>query len=107
MEEIIPNPDIEITLDEDENSFRHLNNPADGIKPIVKKYLGVPNNAVQAGNKFYFTDGEAKVEATVVTNEIIRIRLAPHGVFLDEFSYAVPELKIGNVECKLSEDTTE
>ncbi len=33
-----------------------------------------------------------KVEVVVVTDEIIRVRLAPHGVFLDEFSYAVPKL---------------
>ena len=44
-------------------------------------------------NKFFFTDGEAKVEILVVTHEIIRVRLAPHGVFLEEFSYAVPKLE--------------
>ncbi|RYE17691.1 MAG: DUF4968 domain-containing protein [Sphingobacteriales bacterium] len=78
---------------EEEEGFRHLNNPADGIKPITKKYLGIPTHASQAGNKFYFTDGDAKVEIVVVNDEIIRVRLAPHGVFLEDFSYAVPELK--------------
>ncbi len=72
--------------------FHHVNNPAAGIKPIVKKYLGIPVGAEQKGNKFFFTDGDAKVEVTVVTDEIIRVRLAPHSVFLDEFSYAVPKL---------------
>ena len=46
---------------------------------------------VQAeGNKFYFSDGDARVEIRVVSDEIIRVRLAPHGVFLEDFSYAVP-----------------
>ncbi|GAB3926162.1 glycoside hydrolase family 31 protein [Mucilaginibacter myungsuensis] len=91
MEENVLNEAIEIPIDDDPNSFRHLNNPADGIKPIVKKYLNPPKAVEQTGNKFYFTDGEAKVEAIVVTNEIIRIRLAPHGVFLEDFSYAIPK----------------
>src|SRR6202008_5047534 len=64
-----------------------------GIKPIVKKYLSKPISAEQKGNKFFFSDGDAKVEVNVVTDEIIRVRLAPHGVFLDEFSYAVPKLE--------------
>jgi alpha-glucosidase len=64
MEENIPDPNIEVPVIEEEvEGFRHLNNPADGIKPIVKKYLGIPNRVEQVGNKFYFTDGEAKVEA--------------------------------------------
>jgi len=80
-------------LVEEEDEFHHINNPATGLKPIVKKYLGAPTGAVQKGNKFFFTDGDAKVEVTVVTDEIIRVRLAPHSVFLDEFSYAVPKLE--------------
>lgn len=75
----------------EEEEFHHINNPAAGIKPIVKKYLGMPIAAEQKRNKFFFTDGDAKVEITVVTDEIIRVRLAPHSVFLDEFSYAVPK----------------
>ena len=80
-------------LVEDVEEFHHVNNPAAGIKPIVKKYLGAPIGATQKGNKFFFTDGDARVEVTVVTDEIIRVRLAPHSVFLDEFSYAVPKLE--------------
>ena len=53
----------------------------------------MPIGAEQKGNKFYFTDGDARVEVTVVTDEIIRVRLAPHSVFLDDFSYAVPKLE--------------
>src|SRR5437588_1106064 len=94
MEENILNQELlSANVIEEEEEFHHLNNPADGIKPIIKKYLGVPNHADQHGNKFYFTDGDAKVEIIVITDEIIRVRLAPHGVFLDEFSYAVPKLE--------------
>jgi alpha-glucosidase len=76
----------------DEDGFHHVNNPVTGLKPIVKKYLGTPIGAEQKGNKFFFSDGDARVEVTVVTDEIIRVRLAPHSVFLEEFSYAVPKL---------------
>ena len=90
----ILNPELlPAKLVEDTEEFHHVNNPAAGIKPIVKKYLGMPIAAEQKGNKFYFSDGDAKVEVTVVTDEIIRVRLAPHSVFLDEFSYAVPKLE--------------
>src|ERR1700749_60111 len=108
MEENILNPELVTNkLIEEEEEFHHLNNPADGIKPIIKKYLGVPNHADQLGNKFYFTDGDAKVEIVVVTDQIIRVRLAPHGVFLDEFSYAVPKLEQKAIAFNLFEDETE
>src|ERR1700712_5647063 len=93
MEENTTDPKLDKDiLAEDDETFQHVNNPIIGIKPIQKKYLGIPNHADQIGNKFFFTDGEAKVEIVVVTDEIIRVRLAPHGVFLEEFSYAVPKL---------------
>lgn len=114
MKSNTPNPE-EITskiieaesLLEGEEEFHHLNNPADGIKPIIKKYLGVPNHADQWGNKFFFTDGDAKVEVVVVTDEIIRVRLSPHGVFLEEFSYAVPKLGYKAASSFLYEDLNE
>jgi alpha-glucosidase len=95
MEENIPNQELLANrlIEDEEEEFHHLNNPADGIKPIIKKYLGIPNHTDKQHNKFFFTDGDAKVEVTVVTDEIIRVRLAPHGVFLEEFSYAVPKLE--------------
>ena len=93
MEENILNTELLINkLLEEEEEFHHVNNPAADIKPVIKKYLGIPTHAEQSGNKFYFTDGDAKVELVVVTDEIIRVSLAPHGVFLEEFSYAVPKL---------------
>lgn len=108
MEDNILNTDLLINrLVEEEEEFHHVNNPAADIKPVIKKYLGVPNKAEQSANKFYFSDGDAKVEVTVVTDEIIRVRLAPHGVFLDEFSYAVPKLEHKAAEFKLLENEYE
>ncbi len=108
MEENIPNQnEAAEELYIEEEGFRHLNNPADGIKPIAKKYLGVPTHVSRTGNKFYFTDGDAKVEIIVVTEEIIRVRLAPHGVFLEDFSYAVPELKFKNIAISATETDAE
>jgi alpha-glucosidase len=107
MEENILNPDLLINkLLEEEEEFHHVNNPAADIKPVMKKYLGIPTHVEQSGNKFYFTDGDAKVEITVVNKEIIRVRLAPHGVFLDEFSYAVPKLANKDVDFTLTESET-
>ncbi len=108
MEENILNTDLLINrLVEEDEPFHHVNNPAADIKPVIKKYLGIPNNAEKTGNKIYFSDGDAKVEVTVVTDEIIRIRLAPHGVFLEEFSYAVPKLEHQAPEFELLETETE
>jgi alpha-glucosidase len=73
-----------------EDTIQHLNNPVNILKPIVKRYLSAVTKYEKEGNKFYFSDGEARVEIRVVSDEIIRVRLAPHGVFLDDFSYAVP-----------------
>jgi alpha-glucosidase len=109
MEENILNSDLLINklLEEEEEEFHHVNNPAADIKPVMKKYLGIPTHVEQSGNRFYFGDGDAKVEITVVNDEIIRVKLAPHGVFLDEFSYAVPKLPSKPVEHTFTESETE
>lgn len=73
-----------------EEEFQHFNNPVLGPPPIVKKYLTQVTSYVQKENSFFFYDGIAAVEVKVVSDEIIRIRLAPRGSFLDDFSYAVP-----------------
>ncbi|WP_432709017.1 glycoside hydrolase family 31 protein [Pedobacter sp.] len=73
-----------------EDTIQHLNNPVNILKPIVKRYLSAVTKVNKEGNKFYFSDGEARVEIRVVSDEIFRVRLAPNGVFLDDFSYAVP-----------------
>lgn len=66
-----------------EETIQHLNNPVLDLKPIVKKYLTQIQKVQVEGNRFYFSDGEARVEVRVVSDEIIRVRLAPHGVFLE------------------------
>ena len=76
----------------EEETIQHLNNPVTDLKPIVKQYLTGVKGVKKEGNKFYFSDGNARVEVRVVSDEIIRVRLAPHGVFLDDFSYGVPNV---------------
>src|SRR6476646_10416430 len=76
----------------EEETIQHVNNPIVGIKPIEKVFLGAVKEVRQENNKYIFSDGSASVEIRVVSDEIIRVRLAPHSVFLDEFSYAVPQL---------------
>lgn len=73
-----------------QEAVQHLNNPVTVLKPIVKRYLSAVSEVKQEGNKFIFSDGNACVEVRVISDEIIRVRLAPHGVFLEDFSYAVP-----------------
>ena len=108
MEENILNPELQANnIIENEEEFHHLNNPAEGIKPIIKKYLGLLTYARQADNKFYFSDGDATVEVVVMTDEIIRVRLAPHSVFLDEFSYAVPKFEQKALVVVIVENETE
>ncbi len=80
----------EFSIEQLEEGVQHVNNPVIGLKPIEKKYLSAVTGYTQNNHLFYFTDGESKVEVRVISDEIIRIRLAPHGVFLEEFSYAVP-----------------
>lgn len=73
-----------------ESGIQHVNNPVLDLPQIVKKYLQKITGYVQKGNSYVFTDGSAAVEVKVVSDEIIRVRLAPHSQFLDDFSYAVP-----------------
>jgi len=92
----------------EEEVVQHLNNPVVGLKPIVKKYLGAVVKVTQDGNKFYFSDADAKVEVVIVSDDIIRVRLAPHGVFLEEFSYALSNVAAHKVSVfSLHEDEDE
>ncbi len=95
MEEIKDlDPNEEISVEElEQEEVHHVNNPTVGVKPIEKKYFGKIKEVRQQNNRFYFSDGDAKIEIMVVSDEIIRVKLAPHSVFLDEFSYAVPSLE--------------
>ncbi|RKD16103.1 glycosyl hydrolase [Pelobium manganitolerans] len=84
---------IEVNIqDLEEEEIKFVNNPIVGLKPIEKEFLGAVKEVRQEGNKFIFSDGSASVEIRVVSDEIIRVRLAPHSSFLEEFSYAVPSL---------------
>jgi alpha-glucosidase len=76
-------------FNEQEDALQHINNPILGLEPIVKRYLLAVIGYRQDSNRFFFTDGIAEVEIKVISNEIIRVRLAPGSVFLDEFSYAL------------------
>lgn len=86
----------QINLNQLEEGIQHLNNPVLNLQPVIKRYLTKVTSVKQEGNTFYFSDGDAIVEVRAVSDEIIRIRLAPHGVFLKEFSYAVnqPEQRV-------------
>ncbi len=94
MEDEINKDNIEKAISDpiEDEIIQHLNNPVTNLKPIVKEYLTAVKKVKKENNKFYFSDGNAKVEVRVVSDEIIRVRLAPHGVFLDDFSYAVPQV---------------
>ena len=90
-----PNNNVqpELTVEElEDDTIQHVNNPIIGLKPIEKVFLGAVKEVRQENNKYIFSDGSASVEIRVVSDEIIRVRLAPHSVFLEEFSYAVPQL---------------
>lgn len=109
MEEEINKEHIEIAKSDpiEEEIIQHLNNPVANLKPIVKEYLTDVKKVKQENNRFYFSDGNAKVEVRVVSDEIIRVRLAPHGVFLDDFSYAVPTVdqKVTTFSLKENDDS--
>jgi alpha-glucosidase len=91
-EEKFLSPNIELSV-ADLEDMQHLNNPIVGIQPIVKKYLDAIKEVKQDANKFYFSDGTSTVQIRIVSDEIIRVKLAPNSVFLEEFSYAVPSLE--------------
>jgi alpha-glucosidase len=87
LQEIIPsNP-------ESGGEVEIIETPDISVPPITKQYLKVVKQMMPSGNRYFFTDGISKVEVKVISDEIIRIRLAPQGEFLDEFSYAVSDYK--------------
>src|SRR6266446_2422406 len=61
------------------------------ILPLTKQYLAEVKQMMPRGNRYFFSDGISRVEVKVVSDEIIRVRMAPQGEFLDEFSYAVED----------------
>ncbi|WP_270090195.1 glycoside hydrolase family 31 protein [Sphingobacterium sp. SYP-B4668] len=86
-----------------EGDVHHVNNPVLDLPHIEKKYLGSVKSYLKHDKGYIFSDGSAKVEVTVVTDEIIRVRLAPKGSFLEDFSYAVPPSNLHSVLFDLEE----
>src|SRR5690606_4976184 len=80
---------IDLIDQESLEEMHHVNNPVLDLPKIEKKYLRAVSGYVKETNSYIFTDGKARVEVKVVTDEIIRVRLAPQGAFLEDFSYAV------------------
>src|SRR5690606_20104940 len=74
-----------------DEGLHHVNNPVLDLLKLVKNDLGPAAGKHQKSNNCYFTDGSACVEVKVVSDEIIRVRLAPKGTFLEDSSYAVPQ----------------
>lgn len=72
-----------------EGNIQHVNNPVLDLPEIEKKYLRSVVSYAKASDSYIFSDSRARVEVKIFTDEIIRVRLAPQGVFLDDFSYAV------------------
>ena len=77
--------------DQYDEEIHHTNNPVLDPPKIEKNYLGKITQYIQKDNSFYFYDNKATVEVKVVSDEIIRVRLAPNSSFLSDFSYAVSD----------------
>lgn len=72
-----------------DQEVHHVNNPVLDLPVIEKKYLKTVVSYHKAENSFVFDDGHSKVEVKIFTDDIIRVKLAPSGDFLDDFSYAI------------------
>lgn len=87
-----------------DGNIQHVNNPVLDLPQIEKKYLSSVKNYVQEGNSYLFSDGRSRVEVKVVTEEIIRVRLAPQGSFLADFSYALAKREEQYVSHTIEDD---
>ncbi|RZL09949.1 MAG: hypothetical protein EOO89_21360 [Pedobacter sp.] len=56
-----------------EEAVQHLNNPVTTAQTIEKQYLSEVTGVVTEGNTFYFTDGDARVEVKIISDEICGI----------------------------------
>ncbi|SUJ01170.1 Alpha-xylosidase [Sphingobacterium spiritivorum] len=100
-QELEVSPATETSLDE---NVHHVNNPVLDLPHIEKKYLGTATSYVKQKDGYIFTDGSAKVEIKVVSDEIIRVRLAPKGSFLEDFSYAITDVNQHSALFDIEED---
>jgi alpha-glucosidase len=66
--------------------------------------MGQITGYTREGKQFIFRDLHAVLAVTIVSREIIRIRYAPHGSFLPDFSYAIQDYPFSPAEINLSED---
>ncbi|MEO6166910.1 MAG: TIM-barrel domain-containing protein, partial [Chitinophagales bacterium] len=81
---------------------QHSDIPDITVALIAKQYLKEVKTLIPSGNRFYFSDGISEVELKVISDEIIRVRVAPMGDFLEEFSYAIDDYKfhLSRIETK-------
>ncbi len=89
-----------------DNEFTMSINTINVLEPISKQYLGVVTEYQNIGNSYIFNDGRASVEVKVISDAIIRVRLAPHSSFLDEFSYAIQPYDHKITRIDFSQDET-
>ncbi len=73
---------------------------------IGKQFLGSIHKVASEGNKFFFYDLNACLMAEVISENIIRIRLAPNGHFLPDFSYALQDFPFQPVDVDFEEADT-
>ena len=71
----------ELITEETLENIQHVNNPVLDLPTIEKTYLRSVKTYHRDGNNFLFSDGKAQVEIKVVSDDIIRVRLAPIGIF--------------------------
>jgi alpha-glucosidase len=76
------------------------------VQIITKQYLGTVIKHEQHDNVFYFKDHTSSVEVKVISDEIIRVKMAPHSTFLEEFSYATQPYNFNIKKLEFSESET-
>src|SRR5690606_18605106 len=81
----------DLITEETLENIQHVNNPVMDLPTIEKTYLQEVKSVTKEGNSYIVSDGKARIEVKIISDDIIRVRLAPIGVFLDDFSYAVVE----------------
>jgi alpha-glucosidase len=89
---------------EEEDLEQTIVNALVEVSPITKQYLKAVEKCKVVGNCYYFSDDVATVEVKVVSDEIIRVKLAPHGTFLAEFSYGVETTEFRTSRIDYTED---
>ncbi len=60
---------------------------------VTKLYLSSVKGVEVKDNVFYFRDVNSLVAIYIISDDIFRVRLAPQGVFLPDFSYALSDNK--------------